>query len=607
MTTVSLLFISVAQFTAIPDNIVLEFTAKWCPGCQQMSPIVSRLQRKGYPIQTIDVDCHRSLADRFGIKALPTFVVVRDGKEVERYVGPVSETRLKSLAMRVSQRSRLKSQGTVAPAVRQRSRDETSKKRAPESKSSLASSLIRKSKEVLTPRIKFPLFGRKTEAAESDSDQSRVVRAKFDEDNRFSRQTARVDSLDYCARIRVTDGSGINIGSGTLIDSRPGRTLVLTCGHIFRDLTNESKIEVDVFSGEQNKTYLGELVEFDLKSDVGLIAINSDSELPVSKIAADTSHVVKGSHVSSIGCSAGEMPTRQQLRVTALNRYLGPPDNIECTGVPVQGRSGGGLFDVSGQIIGICVAADPKDHRGLYCGPKAIKVFLDRCRLSGLYRRHHQDRPEFDGHPNSWDDIKGRLAAFDRKPAPAETESQAGDALPAAFRELPRLPSVAGRNNGSTTTLAATAATQSNDEPILSALANAKDAEVVCIIRPFGDPRAASRIVIINRASTKFIADLTGEIESQPQPTMAVFKNRVRPNSLSRPIQSFEVDLLNRAALHAKRARRWHAIDASQSAATQTVFESGDRVVRSTEAVVLPSEELEKSGPVRYRRSALVH
>jgi hypothetical protein len=48
---------------------------------------------------------------------------------------------------------------------------------------------------------------------------------------------------------------------------------------------------------------------------------------------------------------------------------------------------------------------------------------------------------------------------------------------------------------------------------IQAALSAAAGAEVVCIIRSTSDPRAASRVVIINRASRKFVADLLGEVE----------------------------------------------------------------------------------------------
>ena len=57
-----------------------------------------------------------------------------------------------------------------------------------------------------------------------------------------------------------------------------------------------------------------------------------------------------------------------------------------------------------------------------------------------------------------------------------------------------------------------------------SALEQSGEAEVVCIVRPLNNPRAASRVVIINRATTKFLAQLTSELDHQAQPTSVVIR-----------------------------------------------------------------------------------
>ena len=48
-----------------------------------------------------------------------------------------------------------------------------------------------------------------------------------------------------------------------------------------------------------------------------------------------------------------------------------------------------------------------------------------------------------------------------------------------------------------------------------------EQSEVICIIRPVNQPHAASRVVVINRASRKFMAYLTGEMKDQLVPAMA--------------------------------------------------------------------------------------
>jgi hypothetical protein len=48
-----------------------------------------------------------------------------------------------------------------------------------------------------------------------------------------------------------------------------------------------------------------------------------------------------------------------------------------------------------------------------------------------------------------------------------------------------------------------------------------EESEVICIIRPVNQPHAPSRVVVVNRASRKFMAYLTGEMKDQLVPAMA--------------------------------------------------------------------------------------
>src|SRR5258707_2881839 len=101
MLPLKLLFVSVLGWggnaDANLDGVVLEFTASWCGPCQQMSPVVSRLERHGYPIRKVDVDSNRELCRRFNVDRMPTFLVVVDGVERERVTGKVSEEKLKRI------------------------------------------------------------------------------------------------------------------------------------------------------------------------------------------------------------------------------------------------------------------------------------------------------------------------------------------------------------------------------------------------------------------------------------------------------------------------------------------------------------------------------
>ena len=89
-----------------------------------------------------------------------------------------------------------------------------------------------------------------------------------------------------------------------------------------------------------------------------------------------TQQVQNGQTAFSFGCDRGDDPSRRDTRITGINKYnqhLGV-SNLEIAGAPIDGRSGGGLFDESGRLIGVCNAADYKGDVGIYAGPGSISL-----------------------------------------------------------------------------------------------------------------------------------------------------------------------------------------------------------------------------------------
>jgi thioredoxin-like negative regulator of GroEL len=76
---------------------VLFFNATWCGPCRQMKPIVARMRRQGYHLRDVDVDRHRDLAQKYGIRAVPTFVFLENGSEVNRFSGGTTAEHLRTL------------------------------------------------------------------------------------------------------------------------------------------------------------------------------------------------------------------------------------------------------------------------------------------------------------------------------------------------------------------------------------------------------------------------------------------------------------------------------------------------------------------------------
>ncbi|MCX7422651.1 MAG: trypsin-like peptidase domain-containing protein [Planctomycetia bacterium] len=546
MSMVAWCLLSLTLGAAEPEAIVLEFTApSRCPPCQQVAPVVSRLQREGFPIRAIDVDTNPRAADPYHLQAVPTFVLLIAGREADRFEGKPSEAELR----RMCERARMANVSTErADQTHEEPADVTSKNIPPKTES--ARSQPQPNKQPPAPPAKALVKDKENEAPKENAAPSRpaasasnlpIIRARHD-DNPNLPPANSTNPLHLCVRIRVKDSLGMNFGSGTIIDSREGRTIILTCGHIFRKLDDRSVIDVDVFTGTKHETFVARLIKHNLEADVGLIAIPTARPLPAAIVSGLATAATENQHVFSVGCSGGDSPTKRQHRVTSLNRYLGP-DNIECTDVPVQGRSGGGLFDTDSRLVGVCIAADQRDQRGLYAGLKPIHELLNQSQLAHLHPQA-QPRPEanlpVEDSPSA---AVAQAASTQQSPRPEVSEE-----VPFSENETPESPFSIAKNSASPTTAdtlklsAADRALLSADDvgqpplttsaELQSALEQSGESEVVCIIRPLKNPRATSRVVIINRASTKFLSQLNGELDQQAKPTSAVVRQAKYPTEI---------------------------------------------------------------------------
>ena len=67
---------------------VLYFTADWCNPCKKVKPVVEEMNRENIiKFQLVDVDSEMELAKRFEIRSVPTFILIKDGKEIKRITG----------------------------------------------------------------------------------------------------------------------------------------------------------------------------------------------------------------------------------------------------------------------------------------------------------------------------------------------------------------------------------------------------------------------------------------------------------------------------------------------------------------------------------------
>ncbi len=477
---------------SLPETVLLDFTATWCGPCQQMSPIIDKLAEQGYPVRKIDVDRERAVAERFGVTAMPTFVLLVNGREVMRQTGATSEGQLRRMVQQIPEWEReLAEQGRRRqPETKVTDRGSNPSLTIPVDlgtpqpalDESFALAPTEPPKGNTKPRFGMPsLFGRGKEKPQAPAEPA-VIRGNTPDSERIVMALPH-DPLSASVRLRVKDLTGINFGSGTIIDLRAGQALILTCGHIFRNVEKDGTVEVDVFDVDrQSYQFVGKIVKYDLASDVGLVLINTDAALSSVGLARLTAPLTTGEKVVSIGCGGGDLPSKEELAVTAVNRYDGP-DNIECTGLPVQGRSGGGLFR-GNTVVGVCIAADPDNRRGVYAALKPIHGLIEAAGYGHVLR----------GGPPAMNS-----ALVETTPATVQPKSVP---LPSAQDEFAEAMVQAAQTAGVAT---------SPTDSLRKAVEQSPDAEIIVIVRP-KNSAAPSRVVVVNQASSKLLSYLMDDV-----------------------------------------------------------------------------------------------
>lgn len=79
--------------------VVVDFWAPWCGPCLQMAPAFEEAAL-AMPLQAqfikVNTQEQQTLGGQYGIESIPTLIVFKNGKEVERLSGALSSTRLQS-------------------------------------------------------------------------------------------------------------------------------------------------------------------------------------------------------------------------------------------------------------------------------------------------------------------------------------------------------------------------------------------------------------------------------------------------------------------------------------------------------------------------------
>ncbi|HVE14377.1 MAG TPA: trypsin-like peptidase domain-containing protein [Elusimicrobiota bacterium] len=177
----------------------------------------------------------------------------------------------------------------------------------------------------------------------------------------------------------LVDGRMQEVGSGTTLAMAPGD------GHL--ELAH--------------RRVNGQIVDsryIQRRPDIALLRFTSRESLPVAPVVGPGYQASRGQDVLSVGFDGGgpyvQVPTR--LNGAGTN-WHGLDVNIEAT--PGGGRSGGGLFNPQGQLMGVCWGGG---CGGSYVGPDGVHQILDGAGLGDLYKSVSTSDGTLPATPPAW-------------------------------------------------------------------------------------------------------------------------------------------------------------------------------------------------------------
>ena len=76
--------------------VLVDFYADWCGPCKMLSPIVDQVAEENEDIKVVkvNVDDAQDLAMKYQVMSIPTLVVIKEGKEINRSVGLIDKNQV---------------------------------------------------------------------------------------------------------------------------------------------------------------------------------------------------------------------------------------------------------------------------------------------------------------------------------------------------------------------------------------------------------------------------------------------------------------------------------------------------------------------------------
>ena len=81
----------------LKGTVLVDFWAPWCSPCKVFAPTLEKVMKdfSGIKLLKVNVDEEAGVAEELGVLGIPCLILLKDGKEVARIAGSLSETMLR--------------------------------------------------------------------------------------------------------------------------------------------------------------------------------------------------------------------------------------------------------------------------------------------------------------------------------------------------------------------------------------------------------------------------------------------------------------------------------------------------------------------------------